>query len=75
MVTDTTAFKKRFPKGYSTDDSEAGFENCAEFMMAIYATVLDKMGWYAETYGWHPNDMNWNNFLFSDDLKTVNIIE
>lgn len=44
-------------------------------MREIYDVIVQKYGWYVANYGYDQGDMNWNNFLFSDDLKTVNIIE
>ena len=44
-------------------------------MNHVYQTIVDKIEMYAVKYGYEPNDVNWDNFLFSDDLKIVNIIE
>lgn len=41
----------------------------------IYQLVADKLGWYARLYGWEHTDNHWGNFLFSDDLTEVSIIE
>lgn len=41
----------------------------------VYMLVADKIGWYARVYGWEHADSHWGNFLFSDDLAEVAIVE
>lgn len=53
----------------------AAIADCRGFMRGVYHVIAQKYGWYATKYGYDQGDLNWNNYLFSDDLQTVNIIE
>ena len=44
-------------------------------MAGIYDLIVDRIAGYVLQYGWEQSDMNWYNFLFSDDLTEVNIVE
>ena len=49
--------------------------DCGVFMAHLYKLILDKTEEYGALYGWFQGDASWHNFMFSDDLAMVNLVE
>ncbi|KAG9014354.1 hypothetical protein FRB94_012760 [Tulasnella sp. JGI-2019a] len=83
----TTAWKERFPLDHNDKTSQASIVACAGFVRHLYAIIVNQWLSYIKLSeaarnqrglndgGWFQNDFNIANFLWDQDLTSVNIID
>ncbi|KAG8895985.1 hypothetical protein FRB99_000232 [Tulasnella sp. 403] len=70
LIFDTSRWKEEFPLGYNIDNTwgSPAYLKCVKFMSVLY----QKVALAASQYGdYDPNDTNWYNFLWTDDLEHI----
>ncbi|KAG8897829.1 hypothetical protein FRB99_007884 [Tulasnella sp. 403] len=75
QIFEMTAWKKKF-KGRNYSEAKGvntlEYASCAQFMNMLYNKVAEAVSQYGD---WDPNDSNWMNFLWSDDLCNVFVVD
>ncbi|KAG8901320.1 hypothetical protein FRB99_005396 [Tulasnella sp. 403] len=59
------------PPNATPEQRAAKIQQCDDFMNAQYEAVADMNARYLATYGWATTDINWDNFLLSEDEQPI----
>ncbi|KAG8891570.1 hypothetical protein FRB99_003488, partial [Tulasnella sp. 403] len=75
FIYNTPRWKEEFPNNYLVSNPEPEtpeYDACMEFISGLF----NKIAIAAQQFGaWDPYDVNWENFLWSDDLEHVVIVD
>ncbi|KAG8897830.1 hypothetical protein FRB99_007885 [Tulasnella sp. 403] len=73
QIFETAGWREMFGDvNYSTAKGTEEYTSCVLFMQTLYRRVAQAASQFGN---WDPNDINWMNFLWSDDLTSVFVFE